>query len=375
MKEKKRILIWEMLGSINGGQRVALDILDSLKEEYSCSFIVPGSGPLLRELIRRKIDFFIVPIGDYSNKKKSIIDIIKFIKVFPKILFYLFKIINHEKIDIIYSNGARTFLWSAIIGKFMRKDVIWHVHNYFEDKKIVILLTLFGSFNSVKHLLFVSNDSRSQFPRISNKSEVLYNSTQIKVTIPCKKKEIKKGDIVHIAHVGVVCEAKGQLVLLKAIPKILERYKNIKVSFIGDYSKNYDYYTLLMKYVQNNNILQYVQFLGQQHNMSSLYPNIHINTVNSIVHSESCPLVILESYAYGIPSIGSNIGGTPEIIKDGKTGFIYQPGDENDLSKKIVKLINNEELYGNVSRSCYTLSKKFSFKNYSKQIKKIIKNL
>jgi glycosyltransferase involved in cell wall biosynthesis len=50
---------------------------------------------------------------------------------------------------------------------------------------------------------------------------------------------------------------------------------------------------------------------------------------------ENNPLTIIEAYANGKPVIGSNVGGIPEIIKDGDTGFLFEMGSENELSEKI----------------------------------------
>jgi glycosyltransferase involved in cell wall biosynthesis len=47
---------------------------------------------------------------------------------------------------------------------------------------------------------------------------------------------------------------------------------------------------------------------------------------------ENAPLSILEAMAYGKPVVGARIGGIPEMVQEGKTGFLFDPGDANDLS-------------------------------------------
>lgn len=51
---------------------------------------------------------------------------------------------------------------------------------------------------------------------------------------------------------------------------------------------------------------------------------------------ENTPYSIVESLAAGIPVIGSEVGGIPELVQDGKTGFLFAPGDSDDLSRKLV---------------------------------------
>lgn len=52
---------------------------------------------------------------------------------------------------------------------------------------------------------------------------------------------------------------------------------------------------------------------------------------------ENNPLTILEAYGLGKPVIGSRIGGIPEIVQDGQTGFLFEPGNTNELAKRLRK--------------------------------------
>ncbi|HEY0432812.1 MAG TPA: glycosyltransferase family 4 protein, partial [Chitinophagaceae bacterium] len=68
---------------------------------------------------------------------------------------------------------------------------------------------------------------------------------------------------------------------------------------------------------------------------------------------ENNPLSVIESFAYGKPVIGSSIGGIPEIIRHGDTGFLFEPGNLAQL--KVSLLLANElngEDYGRMSRAC-----------------------
>jgi len=59
---------------------------------------------------------------------------------------------------------------------------------------------------------------------------------------------------------------------------------------------------------------------------------------------ENLPYAIIESFACGVPVVGSRIGGVRELIEDGVTGFFFEPGNVDDLSRKIAKLVENKEL-------------------------------
>lgn len=57
--------------------------------------------------------------------------------------------------------------------------------------------------------------------------------------------------------------------------------------------------------------------------------------VISLVRKENCPMFVLEAFSYRISVIGSNIGGSGELIDDGKNGCLFETGKSNNLNNKI----------------------------------------
>ena len=70
-------------------------------------------------------------------------------------------------------------------------------------------------------------------------------------------------------------------------------------------------------------------------------------------------LVFLEAMAQGLPVIGGNVGGTLELIKDGKNGFLVNPGDVSTLGVKIRKFLTNLELRRRVIENSYSTVQKY----------------
>lgn len=84
---------------------------------------------------------------------------------------------------------------------------------------------------------------------------------------------------------------------------------------------------------------------------------------------ENCPFSVMESQMYGTPVLGANIGGIPELIQVGKTGELFESGNESDLKSKIEKLWNDIELTSVYSNKC----KDISFDTISEYYQKLIK--
>ncbi|MCG8399319.1 glycosyltransferase, partial [Bacillus atrophaeus] len=60
---------------------------------------------------------------------------------------------------------------------------------------------------------------------------------------------------------------------------------------------------------------------------------------------ESFGLVLLEAMACGVPCIGTNIGGIPEVIKDGTSGYLVNVGDVEDTAEKALQLLTDDRLH------------------------------
>ncbi len=83
-----------------------------------------------------------------------------------------------------------------------------------------------------------------------------------------------------------------------------------------------------------------VHFLGKQENLEELYSISDLMLLVS--EKESFGLVALEAMACGVPCIGTNVGGIPEVISDGETGYICEMGDIDPIAKKGIEILLNE---------------------------------
>jgi len=78
---------------------------------------------------------------------------------------------------------------------------------------------------------------------------------------------------------------------------------------------------------------------------------------------ENNPRTVLESFALGKPVIGARIGGIPELVIDGKTGYTFETGNVEDLRDKIEDLINNPMKISEMGRN----ARKFVEENFNSE--------
>ncbi len=132
---------------------------------------------------------------------------------------------------------------------------------------------------------------------------------------------------------------EGLDTLIYAIPKILERIPDFCVVIVGDDS----YKTVLEGLVTRLRLYQYVRFTGRvPHNVvERFYSIIDIFVTprtNRRVNNMVTPLKPLEAMAMEKALLVSNVDGLTEIVKDGRTGLVFEADNPDSLAGKCVRL-------------------------------------
>jgi len=146
----------------------------------------------------------------------------------------------------------------------------------------------------------------------------------------------------YLVYFGKVSAEKGLFTLVQAMRNI----KTSKLLIVGEGELKKD----LEKYILQKNIVN-VKFLG--HIKGDRLKTTIRNSLFAVLPSEwyeNCPYSILEAFALGKPVIGSDIGGIPELIKDGVDGLLFAPGNSEELSEKIAYLISRPRLREQMGR-------------------------
>ena len=107
--------------------------------------------------------------------------------------------------------------------------------------------------------------------------------------------------------------------------------------------------TIVVKLVQELGIEDQVLFLGKQDNLAELYSISDVILLLS--KKESFGLVLLEAMACEVPAIGTNVGGIPEVIVDGETGYLCELGDIETAASLAIQLLSNDELHQRFSKA------------------------
>ncbi|WCJ28436.1 D-inositol 3-phosphate glycosyltransferase [Euphorbia peplus] len=169
--------------------------------------------------------------------------------------------------------------------------------------------------------------------------------------------EPEKPLIVHVGRIGV----EKSLDFLKSV---MERLPEARIAFIGDGP-----YREELEKLFSGMPAVFTGMLGGEE-LSQAYASGDVFAMPS--ESETLGLVVLEAMASGIPVVGARAGGIPDIIppeQEGKTGFLFTPGDLDDCVGKLEMLLNNRELRESMGKASREETEKYDWKAATKKIR------
>ncbi len=343
IKTMINILYISNTGQIKGGGQISLwNLVTRLdKEKFRPFFICPSGGSFADMLIKAGI---VVDIVSFPRLKR--LNLLAIIKVILKIK----RFIRERKIDLVHSNGPRMSLLSGLAAKLARKIIVWHERTLVEK----------GMWDSDRFFSFLpdkiicnSDAIRQRFSKkgkINEKVITIINGVDITLFNPCvdgssvrKELNIKDNEIV-IGMASRIEPTKGQVYLIKAAAELVKHHHNLKFLISGGVfgQRSINYKRILDELIAKDNLQDRFIFTDIRSDMPQLLAAMDIVVLAS--DAEACGRVIFEAMSLAKPIVGTNSGGTPEIIQDKETGLLFLPKDPKSLFEAIRVLLNDREL-------------------------------
>jgi glycosyltransferase involved in cell wall biosynthesis len=155
-----------------------------------------------------------------------------------------------------------------------------------------------------------------------------------------------------ILYVGRLMEEKGLDVLIKAYAIVNAKVPNTNLIIVGK-----GHMRTNLEALANKLGLKNVVFTGfvSDSMLRQAYASSDLFVLPS--YAEIQPLVLLEALAMGLPAIGTNVGGIPEMIIEGQNGYILKPGDHEGLAERIITILNDDRLRKEFSRNSLQIAR------------------
>jgi len=323
-----KISVLEIIGdpSLAGAPRHLLSIVENLDTEKFSIHVICPPGPLAGEIrhLRRHLDLEI--IGMHSRMD---------LKAISKIRSH----IKHLKPDIIHVHGTRAGSLGRLAAIGLNIPVIYTEHLWTNEFKLGVIMTFFHYIGNWFLDLFTNLNIAVSFAvkdflinaKISHEDKiiVIYNGI-----VPSNEKaKIFAEKEIRLATVATLNRQKGIQYLIRALPKIRQEFPNVSLEIIGDGP----YKRELVSEVKKYHLEKAVQFSGFIADVEKSLVKTDLYVQPSL--SESFGLAIVQAMNVGLPVVATNTGGIPEVVTEGKSGYLVPSQNADKLAKAILDLL------------------------------------
>lgn len=191
----------------------------------------------------------------------------------------------------------------------------------------------------------VKNFAANHFSISPDKIKVIYNGIDVERFVSLKKITKLKDDLsipINSRVVGIIGKLsspqKNIPLFLKSARGISSQLPNVKFLIVGG-GKLLDE----MKNLSNNlAISDKVYFVGEREDIPDILNLLDVFVLSS--YKEGLPNVIMEAMAAGKPVVATDVGGIPELVVDGETGFLVPSNNVEKLSQAVIRLLENPKV-------------------------------
>ncbi len=147
----------------------------------------------------------------------------------------------------------------------------------------------------------------------------------------------------RILFLGSISYLKSPLTLVKSLLLLIEKFPSLQVHLAGKVKETH-YFAQITRFIRKKKITESIKYLGLLSREKVLKEMEEASILVLPSHQETFPMSIAEAMAAGRPVVATRVGGIPEMIEEGKTGFLIESEDWRGLAEKISLLLRNESL-------------------------------
>ena len=364
-----RTLFLNHAANMGGAEWVLLDIARHLRS--ACSVVLFADGPARTHLERAGVSVQVLPAPATVLAVRRDDLRLGDLWAIPGLVRYVHRIARIARnFDVVYLNSQKAFVIGAIAARLAGRPAIWHEHDLLSAEHFGLIhrrLVVTMANHAVAKVIAVSA-ATAESMRVSgvraDKVHLVYNGVDPgrfdAVDDDAIRKQRQELGLTDVPLVGVfsrISPWKGQHVLIRALRSL----PGVHALLVGDAIFGEEVYRdELNKLVKEANVSDRVHFLGNRSDVAALMQMTDI-VVHTSVAPEPFGRVIVEGMLARKPVVATAAGGAAEIVRDGSTGVLVRPGDEEALAEALRRLLADPNLalrFGEAGRQVAT--KEFS---------------
>lgn len=352
-----KLLMGITLSEVGGSQKVVFNIIANLPEYlYDVTLITSPGGELLdwiNELNKKRTNKVkVITLNSLCREISPICDVL----AFTKLLLLLLK----RKYDIAHFHNSKMGIIGRVAAKIVRLPRVYYtVHGWGLNKNttgsiygiLSLLEKIVARFST--QVIFVSQSDLemgiSHGWALKTSAHLIYNGIDYEYLVSSHNHKILKlqDDLPVIAFVARLAEPKEPLFLIQVSAQLLRDGYNHMLVIIGDGPKYIDCINL----IKTLGIEGSVVLLGKRNDVIELLKEVDVFCLFS--KWEGLPISIIEAMLCGLPIVANDVGGIPELIHHGETGYLLNEFNVKKAALFLKDLITDKEkrlTIGNAAR-------------------------
>lgn len=325
-------------GDTGGAKTHVHSLLQNLSRGMDITLVCFRDGPFAREAAELGIETRVCSGGFFSALRE------------------VRRMIAEEGFELVHTHGSRANLAGAILRSTCGRPVVSTIHSDYRLDYMgrPLAAATYGVLNvlalrRIKYHVGVSDAMRDllisrRFPRET--TFAIYNGLDFSREPKrhdraafCARvgADVAPGDIV-VGAAARLDPVKDLATLVRGFAAAREGHPELKLIIAGEGPER----PALEALAEELGVRGAVTLAGWLDDMEEFYSALDINALSSL--SETFPYALTEGAAYRLPTVASAVGGIPRLIEDGKTGFLFAPGDWEKLGARLAQLASDPGL-------------------------------
>jgi glycosyltransferase involved in cell wall biosynthesis len=347
---RQAILFVDHSTCFGGANRVLSLFIDQLGTFGEPIFVCPDNSPLV-SFYRNKGIRVITTKMPWFMKTANISTMLSYPLALLRFTSFLKSLIIKERVALIHANTFIAALYCSLPARLTGTPLAWHMHDIIDAGLVNNMFIRYAAWGADR-IICVSEAVRKcliHFGVQTMKCRLIHNCYIHPTDTSDVESDFREEfnidkDAPLIGMFGNICSWKGQMIFLQAAADIVRHFPNAYFVVVGAVitENDHDYENQLKAYVLEHGIGLRVIFTGYRTDVQSIMKSVDI-VVHSPIMPEPFGLVILEAMHAGKPVVASRIGGIPEVVKDGITGLLVEPGNAEYLARTVCQLLNDPD--------------------------------
>jgi glycosyltransferase involved in cell wall biosynthesis len=268
----------------------------------------------------------------------------------PGMVFRTRKALAALQPDVVHTHQIATLLYGAAAARLLRVPLVVHTEHTRELYTTRLRTRLLGRIGAKSCDVFycltedMAKQVRDTAVAPARKVRVMQNGIDIAHftetvgdRVAVRESLGVPPDAPLIGTVGRLNEVKRQDVLIRAFGRLRQQFGNAHLVLVGEGPARAE----LEKLVADLDLGAFVHFAGYQPSSGPYLNAMDVFSMTS--RSEGMPQSMLEASVVGVPVVASRVGGIPELVQDGRTGILFDFGDEVALAAAWTKLLTDRD--------------------------------